>query len=130
MSDSSLLCAACAAGTLGSSDTGRPRGWRRSPRRHVRHELGGAQTSTLPRIRGLYAGGSCVDDWIVAAPDPWWVVHTHARNEKQIAQALRSGCVLLSAARERAAHVRQVQGDLPGAAVPRLSVPERRARRM
>jgi transcriptional antiterminator RfaH len=37
---------------------------------------------------GGYPGGSCLDDWIVDAPDPWWVVHTHARNEKLIAQAL------------------------------------------
>ena len=37
---------------------------------------------------GGSTGGFCVDDWIVAAPNPWWVVHTQARNEKLIAQTL------------------------------------------
>ncbi len=59
-------------------------------------DSGALNIEGVPHARG-FTGGSGVDDWIVAAPHPWWVVHTHARNEKLIAQALaqRDACFYL-----------------------------------
>ncbi len=48
--------------------------------------------TAVMHIHETHAGAAA--DWIVAAPDPWWVLHTRARNEKRVAAALTERGVL------------------------------------